>query len=216
MWFVLSQQSRGLSLHQSLISALSKVKIMHYLETILDELDRSREQLLLALEELDDEGLLVPDVVDAYTIADCLALQTAWEAELVTAFLRLERGQKPDKLLQALAEPEVVESRWVAENRARDLDAIFDDYQGVRVQLEEWLESFSEKDLNNPKRYPWLKGRTLAQLIAQLTYEREAGYTPAIAAFTQQWLAEMETLIEPSADLFISLTERGAENGDSD
>lgn len=182
---------------------------MEYLETILDELDRSRERLLMALEALDDEALLIPDVVGSYAIADCLALQTAWEAELVTAFLRLERGQKPDKLLQALAQPEAAESRWVAENRARDLDSIFDDFQGVRVQLEEWLESFSEKDLLNPKRYPWLNGRSLAQLIAQLTYEREASYTPAIAAFAQKWLAEMETVIDPPDELFISLTERG-------
>jgi hypothetical protein len=182
---------------------------MHYLETILDDLDRSREQLLVALEELDDEALLVPDVVDSYTIADCLALQTAWEAELVTAFMRLDRGQKPDKLLQALAQPEAAESQWTAENRARDLDAIFDDFQKVRMQLEEWLESFSEKDLTSPKRYPWLKGRTLTQLIAQLTYEREASYIPTIAAFAQAWLAEMDMVIDPPVDLFISLTERG-------
>ena len=185
---------------------------MDYLETILDELDRSREQLLLAIEELDDVALLTPDVVGSYTITDCLALQTAWEAELVTAFMRLDRGQKPDKLLQALAQPEAAESLWVAENRARDLDAIFDDFQKVRMQLEEWLESFSEKDLTSPKRYPWLKGRTLSQLIAQLTYEREMGYVPTIAAFTQTWLAEMETVIDPPLDLFISLTERGEQS----
>ncbi len=184
---------------------------MDYLETILDELDRSREQLLVAIEELDDVALLTPEVVGSYTIADCLALQTAWEAELVTAFMRLDRGQKPDKLLQALAQPEVVESRWVAENRARSLDAIFDDFQKVRMQLEEWLESFSEKDLTSPKRYAWLNGRSLAQLIAQLTYEREAGYIPAVASFAQAWLAEMDTVIDPPDALFISLTERGSE-----
>jgi hypothetical protein len=180
---------------------------MQYLETILDELDRSRERLLVALEMLPDEALLAPEVVGEYSIADCLAMQTAWEAELVTGFLRMDRGQKPDNLLQAMADSARYEEKWVAENRERDLDAIFDDFQGVRVQLEEWLETFSEKDLTNPRRFNWLKERSLADVVAALTYERETGFIPAIEAFSAQWLAEEgETFFVPPTDLLIPLT----------
>lgn len=180
---------------------------MQYLETILDELDRSRERLLVALEMLPDEALLAPDAVGEYSIADCLALQTAWEAELVTGLLRLDRGQKPDNLLQAMASPAEYDRERITENRERDLDAIFDDFQGVRVQLEEWLQSFSEKDLTNPRRFTWLKERSLADLVAVLTYQREAGYIPGIEAFAAQWAeSEAESFFMPSTDLLIPLT----------
>ncbi len=180
---------------------------MQYLETILDELDRSRERLLVALEMLPDEALLVGEVVGDYSIADCLALQTAWEAELVTGFLRLERGQKPDDLLRAMANPAEFDEKRVEENRDRDLDAIFDDFQGVRVQLEEWLETFSEKELTSPKRFAWLKERSLADVVAALTYQRESTYIPAIEAFAAEWLeSEAEPFFEPPTDLLIPLT----------
>lgn len=184
---------------------------MQVLETFLDDLDQSRERLLVALELLPDEALLTPGVVGDYSIADCLALQTAWEAELVTGFMRLDRGQKPEALLQALAQPEAYDQQRVAENRARSLDAIFEDFQRVRVQVEEWLEEFSEKDLTKPQRFPWFQGRSLLQLTAVLTYEREAGYIPAIEAFAAQW-ADDEA--EPDANLLIPLTAVSLEEPD--
>ncbi len=184
---------------------------MQVLETFLDDLDQSRERLLVALELLPDEALLTPGVVGDYSITDCLALQTAWEAELVTGFMRLDRGQKPEALLQALAQPEAYDQQRVAENRARSLDAIFEDFQRVRVQVEEWLEEFSEKDLTKPQRFPWFQGRSLLQLTAVLTYEREAGYIPAIEAFAAQW-ADDEA--EPDANLLIPLTAVSLEEPD--
>lgn len=178
-------------------------KTMHYLENALDNLDRSRERLLVALETLPDEALLTPNVVGDLSIVDCLALQTAWEAELVTGFMFLNRGQKPEALLQALDQPTDYDQQRVIENRERDLDAIFDDFQRVRVQVEEWLEEFSEKEFMNPRRYAWLNGRSLAQLTAALTYDREAGYIAAIETFAAQWTDEYP---EPPTDLLIPLT----------
>lgn len=184
---------------------------MHYLETFLDQLDRSRERLLMALETLPDDALLTPGVVGEYSIADCLALQTAWEAELVTGFLRLDRGQKPEQLLQALAQPDEYDRRRVVENRERDLDAIFDDFQRVRVQVEEWLAEFSEKELKNPQRYPWFGGRSLLQVTAVLTYEREAEFIPAMEAFAAQWTDDYPA---PAPDFYISLTAVSPEEPD--
>jgi len=186
---------------------------MHYLENILDNLDRTRERLLIALETLPDEALLAPGVVGDLSIADCLALQTAWEAELVTAFMYLDRGQKPDNLLRAMAQPEAYDQQRVAENRDRDLDAIFNDFQGVRVQIEEWLDAFSEKDLMNPRRYAWFNGRSLRQILAALTYEREADYIPAVEAFAAQWTDDYP---EPSLDLLIPLTAVSLEEPDDE
>ena len=156
---------------------------------VLDEMDGSREQVLLAIEALPDEALLAVGAVGRYSAAAVLALQAAWEAELVTGLMRLDQGRKPEKLLAALAKPLEYEIRRIAEYQGRDLDRIFEDWQQVRMQLESWLEMFSERDLMNRKRFKWLDGKSLRQVIEMASSEREKGYVAELAAFAQGWLA---------------------------
>ena len=76
------------------------------------------------------------------------------------------------------------------ENKDRDLDRIFEDLQGVRVQLEEWLAEFSDHDLTDPKRYSWSKGLPLWHIIAENSFRHEAEHLPQINAFAARWAAE--------------------------
>ena len=93
-----------------------------------------------------------------------------------------------------MADPEGYDLAHYNEIQDRDLDQVFDDLQHVRIQLEDWLAEFSEKDLTNPKRYKWFDGRTLRNVVAQTTYKREEAYLPAIESFTESWLNEEDTL----------------------
>jgi hypothetical protein len=171
---------------------------------ILDRLDSSRERVLTAIEELPDEALLTAGVVGQYSVADVLALQAAWEAELVTGLMRLDQRKKPEQLLAALAGPEAYDARRYAEYRGRDLDLIFDDLQRVRTQLEAWLEEFSERDLMGRNRYAWFSGKSLRQVIMTVCAEREAAYVVDLEHFAQQWLDENDGESEPA--FFIPLT----------
>ena len=173
---------------------------------ILDQLDSSRERVLSAIEELPDEALLAMGTVGDYSAADVLALQAAWEAELVTGLMRLDQRKKPEKLLAALAKPEVYDARRYAELKGRDLDLIFDDLQQVRMQLEAWLEEFSERDLMGRNRYSWFGGKSLRQVIMTVCTEREATYVADLERFAQQWLAENDGESESESALFIPLT----------
>lgn len=157
------------------------------MEQLLDELDDGREQLLIALEPLPDEALLAPGAVDDWSIADLLAVLTAWEAEMVTALLKLDQGKKPERLLAALANQDEFNRQRVAETHGRPLERVFDDLMKVRLQLEEWLETFSDRQLTDKKRYKWFNGRSLAQIIAQTSYENEAPYLPAVQKFSRSW-----------------------------
>jgi hypothetical protein len=159
---------------------------------ILDVLDNSRERVLMALEELPDEALLAAGAVGKYSVADVLALQVAWEAELVTGLMQIDQGKKPEKLLAALAEPAAYDARRYDEFKGRDLDSIFDDLQQVRMQLETWLEIFSERDLTNRKRFQWLKGKSLREMITAVTTTRESAYAADLEQFAQRWLDEDE------------------------
>lgn len=166
---------------------------MSLVEEIQERLAQSRERLLAAMEILPDEALLEANAVRHFSIAQLLAHLTAWEAELVTGLMRLDQGKKPGELLAALADPQAYDARRHREYRGRELDAIFDDFQRVRVQLESWLEEFSDRDLASTKRYEWLQGKSLARLIAETSYEKETQYVAEVHAFSQRWLLNNET-----------------------
>lgn len=155
-------------------------------ERLLDQLDMTREQLLMALEWLPDEALLEP-AIDGWTVAGLLSVLTAWDAEVVTGLMRLKQGKRPDRLLAALADPDAYNTGRYAEHEGRDLDSIFDDFQQARVQLEDWIEGFSEKALTDPNRYKALGGRPLQALIGAATFQNEARYIPALREFAERW-----------------------------
>ncbi|GJM39813.1 MAG: hypothetical protein DHS20C20_00950 [Ardenticatenaceae bacterium] len=167
------------------------------MEQLLDALDSSRERLLVALDELPDEALLEPNTVGDWSVADLLVQQTAWESELVTGLLRVSQGKKPERLLTALQNTTEYGRLRYEENKGRDLDRIFDDLPQVRIQVEEWLEEFSEKQLSKKGQFSWLKNRSLADLIAQLTYEHELRYLPKVEALAQKWQAPTDNMMIP-------------------
>ena len=156
-------------------------------EQLLDALDNIRERLLVAIEPLPDEALLEKHAVGEWSVSDVLINITAWEAELVTGLMRIRQNKRPDRLLEALKDPSGYDERRFAENQDRDLDQVFLDLQQVRVQVEEWILEFSERELNNPRRYQWLKGKTLKYMIAAATFEREKKVVPLLQLFAQQW-----------------------------
>jgi hypothetical protein len=103
--------------------------------------------------------------------------------------MRLKQNKRPDRLLSALKEPKTYDRLRFEENQGRNLDQVFIDLQQSRVQVEKWLLEFSERDLSNPQRYRWLKGKALSELIARTTSNRENQIIPRLEAFTSQWLA---------------------------
>jgi hypothetical protein len=160
------------------------------LETLLERLDDGRERLLVAIEPLPDEALVAPGAYGLWSVADVLANRAAWESELVTALNQIDRGKKPERLLRLLDDPRQFDEQTYAENKGRDLDRIFNDFQGARFKLEEWLEVFSPKQLFDRQPFQrWLGGRTLAEIIADTTYKAEGRFSPALEMFAVGWEA---------------------------
>lgn len=155
--------------------------------TLQEQLDDVRVRLLEALAGLPDEALVAENAVGEWSLADLLVHFVNWEAELVTALNKLDQGKTPAALLKAMAGRDAYNTARYAEMKGRDLDRIFDDLQGVRSQLEEWLEEFSERGLEDPRRYAALKGKPLWKLIAENSFEHEAAHLPEIEAFADRW-----------------------------
>ncbi|MCB8950752.1 MAG: ClbS/DfsB family four-helix bundle protein [Ardenticatenales bacterium] len=157
-------------------------------EELYDALDASRERLLMALEPLPDEALTYPGVLGHWSVCDLLAHLATWEAELVTALMQVRQGKKPQRLLQALADRDAYNAARYEENKDRDLEWVFADFQGARAQLEQWLEDFSDRALNDPRRYKWFD-KPLWEIIADVTFRHEAAHAAAVEAFARDWQA---------------------------
>ncbi len=157
-------------------------------DQLAEQLDRIRERLLVAIDPLPDEALLQPQTLGDWSVADTLAHLAVWEAELVTGLMKLREGKKPGRLLAALANRPAYNHRRYEENRARDLDRIFDDLFRVRAQLERWLDRFRDSDLTRPGRYTVLGRDPLWRLVASASFEHEAAHLPALEALSQSWL----------------------------
>ena len=159
------------------------------IETLEDNLTRIREHVLTTIEPLPDEALLEPGVIfNDWTVADVLGVIAAWESELVTGLAEMQRRKKPTKLLEAARtyDDYIVARR--KDNQDRELEAVFNDLQNVRIQLEVRLEDLTDRDLNNPREFRWLKGKPLWSFLTRNSYERESRFIPPLKAFTNRWL----------------------------
>jgi hypothetical protein len=159
-------------------------------EEIFEQLDRTRERLLVALEPLPDEAFLQPGVMDSWTMADILAHLTAWESELVTSLQRINQGKKPARMLAALADVDGYNELRFEENKDRELSRIFDDLRALRLQLEEWLAEFTDRDLSDPNRYDWSDGHPLWRLVEGNSFGHELQHLPHIEDYSSRWQAK--------------------------
>jgi hypothetical protein len=159
-------------------------------EEIFEKLDLTRERLLVALEPLPDEAFLQPTVMDSWTMADILAHLTAWESELVTSLQRITQGKKPARMLAALADVDGYNELRFEENKDRELNRIFDDLRTLRLQLEEWLDEFTDRDLSDPDRYEWSDGHPLWRLVEGNSFGHELQHLPQIEDYSSRWQAK--------------------------
>lgn len=156
-------------------------------DEIFENLESSREDLLLVIQELPDEAWSQSGVNGDWSMTDILVHIVTWESELVTCLMKLDQGKKPSRMLAAVADVDGYNARRYEENKDRDLDRIFDDLRNVRIQLEEWLPRFSNQDLNDGNRYEWCEGVALWQIIEANSFGHEGEHMPDIEAFVHRW-----------------------------
>lgn len=155
-------------------------------EEIFENLETTRIQLLQALEPLPDEAFYEPGVMDQWSLADILNHLMAWESELVTALQRIKQGQAPVRMLAALKDIDGYNQRRFEEIKGRNIDQILADFHALRLQLEEWLDEFSDKDLNDPKRFKWSDGHPLWKLVEGNSFGHEQQHLADIERFSNQ------------------------------
>ena len=154
-------------------------------EELIRTLEEGREAFLDSIEGLSDEQMVEENVFDDWTVKDILAHLTMWEAELVKLLWQARQGHKPTSVHFAKVSMDEQNATWHRQNKARPLERVLDDYHGVRPQTVRRVEAFSERDLTDPKRYPWLEGTPLWKWIASDSFEHEAEHLAQIREWRQ-------------------------------
>jgi hypothetical protein len=106
---------------------------------------------------------------------------------MVTALRQTQQGKRPTRLMAILNNMDEYNRERFAESGGRDLDQVFEDWMKVRLEMEEWLELFPDRDLTDRQRYNWSNGRTLIAIITQTTIENERRYLPEVQRFAREW-----------------------------
>jgi hypothetical protein len=153
---------------------------------LLNALEEGREAFLETLEGLDEEALQTPGVVGTWSLKDLLAHLSRWEAELVKLLWQARQGQKPTSAQLTATNVDEINALWQAETRARELERVLEDFHTVRNQTLLRVEEFTDQELTDPRRYKWLKGQPLWQMIAENSFAHEAEHAEQINAWRAQ------------------------------
>lgn len=157
-------------------------------EEIKGRLVESHEDFMEAIEGLTEEQMQEPGVSDSWSVKDIMFHISNWEAELVKLLWQAKQGQKPTTVHFSNKSVDELNQAWYEEAKNRPLDRVMADFQAVRRQTIRRVDSFSEKDLNDPKRYPWLDDHPLWTWIAQDSFDHEAEHIEDI----ENWRERLE------------------------
>jgi len=158
---------------------------MHKNELLI-ELEESREKFLDTLEGLPQDQWILPGVVGEWSIKDILAHLSRWEAELVKFLWQARQGERPTTIHLTQVDVDETNRLWFIDSRTRSLDRILDDFHAVRNQTLLRVEAFSDNELNDPKKYPWLSSRALWEWVASDSFEHEAEHAVQIATWRKK------------------------------
>ena len=140
---------------------------------LLALLEDSHERILEAIDGLSTEEMSEPGVIDNWSVKDILAHLTRWEAEVIKMLWQARQGMQPTSLLNQPHSVDEVNALWREEDQTRSLERILEDFHGVRNQTIRRLEFFTDKDLNDPARYPWLGGQPLWEWVAGDSFQHD-------------------------------------------
>jgi hypothetical protein len=152
---------------------------------ILSELNASREAMLKALEDLDDDQMLEPGVIGDWSVKDILVHLSLWEAELVTLLWQAREGRKPTTAQLSRETVDELNARWYLIHKDRALDQVLEDFQAVRRQTARRVDAFTDQELADPGLFPWLDREPLEHWIAEDSYGHEAEHMAQIITWRQ-------------------------------
>ena len=138
---------------------------------LVAEIETERQRLEAILATLSEDQMLVPGVIDDWTVKDLLAHITVWDQRMISWVAQTTRGEVPEMLPPGKTWDDLDEwkEQTYQKHRFRPLDEILDDFQLSYTQALQTVHDVSEQDLIDPKRFAWREGRPLWVMVAANT-----------------------------------------------
>ena len=158
-------------------------------QELIARIEQEWAKLQASLDGLTEEQMHAPVGVGEWSIKDILAHIAAWQSRLITAMFKAERGFTPDTT-EGGAIVDRLNEQWYREMKDRPFEQVWDDLDSSYHQLLKRIESWSDRDLFDPKRFAWMRGDPFATYIAGDSYEHYAEHAVHIEA----WRKQQETM----------------------
>lgn len=149
---------------------------------------KSHDQFMEALDGLPEKSLDTKGAVGDWSIKDVINHLSRWEAEMVRLVWQVQQGQKPTTAHMLQSDVDQTNAEWFREGRQRPLENVMEDFAAVRKQTIRRVGEFSDKDLNDTKRFKALLGgeRPLIDWIIGDSTDHEAEHREQILAWRTQ------------------------------
>jgi hypothetical protein len=157
-------------------------------EKLIQEISNERERFEKSLEAVPTQQMVMPGVMDDWTVKDFLAHITIWEQRMIAWLEQTMRDEVPEMLPPGLTWDDL--DQWNEEtyqkHRQRALDEVLTDFEMSYFQALGAVEKVSEDDLLDPDRYPWREGRPLWVMVAANTSWHYKEHEETIAAWLER------------------------------
>lgn len=151
---------------------------------IITRLNEEQQELVDAIDGLPDEAMLEPGVNGEWSVKDILTHISAWEAELVKLLWQARQGKKPTTIhFSEDRDIDQTNLTWYNERKDRPLELVLEDLQAVRKQTLRRVAEFTDKELNDPQAFKWLRDYPLWEWIASDSF----GHGPEHIAQIKAW-----------------------------
>jgi hypothetical protein len=159
-------------------------------QKILELMRSEREALEKTLAALSEAQMTQPGVQDAWSVKDILAHIVDWERRMVRWIQESLRGEVPQRPAPGMTWDDLdrLNERTYLSNKDRALDEVRADFQRSYRRSLQVVESLSESDLIDPRRFAWREGDPLWHMVAANTWWHYKEHREAIDA----WVKESE------------------------
>jgi hypothetical protein len=160
-----------------------------YKTAFLNKLREENDQWEALLAEIGEDRMDTPGVAEQWSIKDIVAHLTGWRRRSVA---RLQAAARHEREFASPWPPHLETddeiNAWIFDaNHKRSVREVLDDSRQSFQDLVAAIDAFSDEELQDPQRFPWMEGE---QLRATMYFEHfHEEHEPDMRA----WLARQQT-----------------------
>ena len=157
---------------------------------LLQEIQGERQRLEKTLAMVNEEQMLIPGVIDEWTVKDILAHITVWEQRMVRWLGEAMSGEEVHMLPDGMTWDDLDDwnVQTYQEHLYRPVEQVLADYELSYPQALKAAKEVPEQDLIDPDRFDWREGDPLWVMVAANTFWHYKEHEESIRA----WLEKLD------------------------